>query len=213
MNTNTGSQGIPYLGKEGGAGSTSSTLNMLTRPVATFSDCLVGINKDGNVNLFSENGERGAIVSFRADGTLFGLKAPLDMDHIVYCNEAGPQLLNNVTDAKMYVVFNRGRLTLTNNVLPFDQTGFIYNTHSGTTETISYKQFGTGHEDIARGDHKHNADGTTASSNSVDIVSSVTWNGTQLVIGHQRMNFSNGIFVGTTSLADTTINTVTYNPS
>ena len=52
--------------------------------------------------------------------------------------------------------------------------------------------------------------GTTPSTSNVDVVTGVTWNGTQIVVAHKRLKFTNGIYTGATSLTNTTINTVAY---
>lgn len=52
--------------------------------------------------------------------------------------------------------------------------------------------------------------GTTPSTSYIDVVTGVTWNGTQIVVARKRLNFTNGVYTGTTNLANTTINTVAY---
>lgn len=49
-------------------------------------------------------------------------------------------------------------------------------------------------------------------SGQINFISSVTWNGTQIVVGHSTATVSNGQFVITEGTS-TAINTVTYNPS
>ena len=53
-------------------------------------------------------------------------------------------------------------------------------------------------------------DGKTAQTKDVTIVSDVQWNGTQIRIKKQKLEFSNGVLTNVVTVADGTINTVAY---
>ena len=56
-------------------------------------------------------------------------------------------------------------------------------------------------------------DGKTTKTQDVTIVSDVQWNGTQLRIKKQKLEFSNGVLTNVSTAADGIINTVAYNAS
>lgn len=56
-------------------------------------------------------------------------------------------------------------------------------------------------------------DGKTPKTQNVTLVSNVTWNGTQLVIQKQTLEFSNGVLTNVTNATSGTINTIAYSPS
>lgn len=49
-------------------------------------------------------------------------------------------------------------------------------------------------------------------SGSVTVVTAVTWSGTAINVTKANINFTNGLFTGTTTASGVTIDTVTYNP-
>lgn len=56
-------------------------------------------------------------------------------------------------------------------------------------------------------------DGKTTKTQNVTIVSDVQWNGTQIVVKKQKLEFSNGVLTNVSTAADGIINTVAYNAS
>lgn len=216
MNTNTTSQGIPFLGKEGGAGSSSSTLNVLTKSSAISADSLVAINKSGNVTTIAKkSGSSGAILACDGEGSVY-FSHPQGQnekrDNLVAFQFGEPVYIAPQNPTKdQYVMFKNGLITLSENPIEWSGVGFV-NVSGMYEKTITYHKFGTGNDDIARGDHHHNTTGTPVDG-FVDCVTDVTWNGTQIVVSKSRLTFSNGIFISKTPLVDSTINTVTYNPS
>ena len=53
----------------------------------------------------------------------------------------------------------------------------------------------------------------TGQTLNVTVVTSISWNGTQLVAERRQLNFTNGVLTGRTALANTTIDTVAYSPT
>lgn len=56
-------------------------------------------------------------------------------------------------------------------------------------------------------------DGKTPKTQDITLVSNVTWNGTQLVIQKQKLEFSNGVLTNVTNATSGTINTIAYSPT
>lgn len=54
-------------------------------------------------------------------------------------------------------------------------------------------------------------DGKTLQTKDVTIVSDVQWDGTQIRIKKQKLEFSNGVLTNVSNVADGAINTVAYN--
>lgn len=56
-------------------------------------------------------------------------------------------------------------------------------------------------------------DGKTPQTQTITLVTNVTWNGTQLVIQKKNLEFSNGVLTNVTNATNGTIDTVAYSPT
>lgn len=166
-----------------------------------------GITPDsstGNVQLnalTSINGIAGTNGNFSGVVTSVNGDAPtngnVDIDAVFTVNETAPDANGNVDVGTVRAVDghspnNQGAVSFgltANKWLKSDASGHITTTNDTVISVPS---------------------GTTPSTSNVDVVTGVTWNGTQIVVARKRLRFTNGIYTGATNLTNTTINTVAY---
>lgn len=166
-----------------------------------------GITPDsatGNVQLnalTSINGIAGTNGNFSGVVTSVNGDAPtngnVDIDAVFTVNETAPDANGNVDVGTVRAVDghspdNQGAVSFglaANKWLKSDASGHITTTNDTVISVPS---------------------GTTPSTSNVEVVTGVTWNGTQIVVARKRLRFTNGIYTGATNLTNTTINTVAY---
>ena len=151
--------------------------------------------------LTSINGIAGTNGNFSGVVTSVNGDAPtngnVDIDAVFTVNETAPDANGNVDVGTVRAVDghspnNQGAVSFgltANKWLKSDASGHITTTNDTVISVPS---------------------GTTPSTSNVDVVTGVTWNGTQIVVAHKRLKFTNGIYTGATSLTNTTINTIAY---
>ena len=126
-----------------------------------------------------------------------------------------------LTASKWVKTDSSGHLTTTNDepiTLSSQSSGYLYNnsgTAQYTTLTASKWVKTDSNGRLTTTDDKvvTIASNKTGQTTNIDVVTGVTWNGTQLVVARKQLSFSNGVLTSTTNLTNTKIDTVAYSPT